>query len=738
MNERQDTTLSKINDLLEQSFKLRVNNLKESTNLATQALDLSEKIGDQLSIGKSLNMLSLFSMISGRGNEALCLAERAIICFETLGDERGVADAKYSIAGIHYKTNNYHLGMIYLIDALVIYQKYDDWYNQSRTQKSLGTIYEILGDENSASEAYRIAIETAKKCKNWNLESNVYNPMSGILLKKHKPEEAFKMINRSIALKLKTGDDRGLAFAIYGRGKVYYYKKEYDKANIDFKEALSKHEKYNEVFGIGMTKHKLAQLYLETGEKEKAKDILKEVVAFGEEYNLSRTKFKASHLLYEIYRADNDHKKALKYLENYLIEKDASINSQTLKVIGNYERISKIKYEQQEENLRREKEAIILKEKQTEETANMRQAFLSAMSHEIRTPLNAVTSIISLLKERADADDQKLLTSLQFSSKNLMRIINDILDFSKLDSDKMELEMHSVNFEELIYNIKETYVGMALEKGIDLNVHIDVALCKFYILDETKLFQILGNLVSNAIKYTNKGSVSIDIELISSLKSKDTISFSVKDTGVGIAKEEQVKLFDSFYIPSTVTTRNNGGTGLGLAIVKKIVELYGSKVTLASQKGKGSIFQFSLVLKQAQTIVKIDPKQTSQLSGKIAILAEDNEVNALVMGQLLKKWGIHIKRVKNGQDAVKIAKEGKVDFILMDIHMPGMNGFDAAKLIRGSALDNQQTPIYALTADVTAVNNDDYLTYFDGFLWKPLQIDRLFDTLVNNNKADSK
>ncbi|MFD2562056.1 tetratricopeptide repeat-containing hybrid sensor histidine kinase/response regulator [Aquimarina rubra] len=735
MNKR-DTTLSKIDYLLEQSFKLRVNNLEDSVKLATEALGLSEKILDNKYIGKSLNMLSLYSMIRGNGNEALSFAERAIQCFESLDDDRGVADAKYSIAGIHYKTNNYHLGMIYLIDALVIYQKYDDWHNQSRTQKSLGTIYEILGDENNASEAYRIAIETAKKCQNKNLESNVYNPMSGILLKKGKPGEAMEIIKKSIALKQETKDDRGLAFAIYGRGKVYSYNKKYDEASADYLTALSIHEKYNDVFGIGMTKHKLAQLYLEIGEKEKAKIILKEVVAFGERYNLSRTKFKASHLLYEIYSKENNHKKALKYLESYLIEKDASVNSQTVKVIENYERISKMKYQQQEENLKREKEAIVIKKKQAEETANMRQSFLSAMSHEIRTPLNAVTSIISMLKERADADEQKLLTSLQFSSKNLMRIINDILDFSKLDSDKMELEMHSTNFEELINNIRETYLGMALEKGIELNIQIDVALSKFYMLDETKLFQILGNLVSNAIKYTNKGFVCIDIELISSIGNKDTISFSIKDTGVGIAKQEQARLFDSFYIPSTISTRNNGGTGLGLAIVKKIVELYGSSVLLTSEKGIGSTFQFELVLQRSKAIVQIDQKQTNQLKGKTAILAEDNEVNALVMGQLLKKWGVKINRVKNGQDAIEIAKKEKVDFILMDIHMPELNGFDAAKQIRGSVNENQHTPIYALTADVTAVNNDDYLAYFDGFLWKPLQIDRLFDTLVNNKKGD--
>ncbi|SEK34495.1 Signal transduction histidine kinase [Aquimarina amphilecti] len=726
-----NNTLSKIQYLLEKSYKFRVNNLQESMKLANEALLLSQEMNHTEYVGKSLNMLSLFNMICGKGNVALTYAEKAIVCFELLEDDRGVADAKYSIAGIYYKTNDYHLGMIYLIDALVIYQKYNDWHNVSRTQKSLGTIYEILGDENNAIETYKIAIKAAQKSKNKNLESNVYNPMSGILLKKNKPLKALKMINKSISLKEETGDDRGLAFAIYGRGKVFYYNKEYTKASKDFFKALEIHKKYNEVFGIGMAKQKIAQLYLDTGYIQKAKALLKDVIALGEKYNLSRTKFKACHLLYKLYKDENKHKKSLKYLESYLKEKDKSINSQTLKVIENYERISKIKYEQQEEGLKREKEAIILKKKQTEETAKMRQEFLSAMSHEIRTPLNAVTSIISMLKERADEDDQKLLISLQFSSKNLMRIINDILDFSKLDSDKMKLEMYAVNFVELINNIRDTYLGMALEKGIELNVHIDNKLNKFYQLDDTKLFQILGNLVSNAIKYTNDGAVDIDIKLISSKNDTDKVSFRVKDTGVGIAKKEQSRLFDSFYIPSTITTRNNGGTGLGLAIVKKIVELYGSSVTLKSEKGKGSIFRFDLVIEKAAEVIKVDQKRTDQLNDKTAILAEDNEVNALVMGQLLKKWGVKIERVKNGYDAVQVAKKIKVDFILMDIHMPEMNGFDAAKLIKDSQSKNRSTPIYALTADVTAVNNQDYLSYFDGFLWKPLQIDRLFDTLAN-------
>lgn len=729
LNESQEKK-NNISAILERAYELRSHNLPESIALAEDALSQSEEIEDTALIAESLTKLALFHMVRGEYDDSLSMSQQAITHLKVLEDEKGIADAKYNLAGVYYRINNYHLGMMNLLDCLATYKKFDDPYNISKTQKTLGTIHEFLGDSVNATAAYKDAVANAKRAKNKNLESNAYNPLSGILLKTNQPLEAMTLIEASISIKEETGDLRGLAFALYGRGKVHTYNKDYEEAEKDFHDAIDIHIKMGEVLGTGMAYNKMGQLWILMGKRQEAIDIQKKASVLSDKHNLLLLKHKCNHFLYQIYKEDKNDAEALKYLEKYLEGKDAAVNSHTIKIIENYELISKMKTQENEAILQREKAEMLLNQKRVEEASKMKQEFLSAMSHEIRTPLNAVTSIISLLEERSSKREQKLLTSLRFSSKNLLRIINDILDFSKLDSNMMTLDKHPVVFYELLNNILETYVGLAKEKGLTLKVKIGPDVGNSYTLDETKLFQILGNLVSNAIKFTDIGEVDIIVDLIESSAKEDHIQFKVVDTGIGIPKDEMQRLFESFYMPRAITTRADGGTGLGLAIVKKLVELHGSSIQIDSTEGKGSEFSFDLKLEKSAAPLKANPEFFDRLMNKTAILAEDNEINAIVMRELLKKWGVTIKRVKNGREAVAVAKEEMVDFILMDIHMPEMNGFDAAQLIRTEKNPNQFVPIFALTADITSRNDEKHSGYFNGFLWKPIQIERLFEALV--------
>src|SRR6185437_14583312 len=254
-----------VNELLANAYSARTNNLRHSVELAEKALSLSREIHDVQLEGRSLNQLSLYFMIMGEYEKSTNTSKEAIRIFEELNDEKGIADAKYNIAGIYYKTDNYHLGLAYLIDCLDIYKRYDDFHNESRTEKSLGAIYEYFGDLNNAVKAYQQAIESGKKTGDPNLESNVYNNLSGIYLKQNKIEEAADLIDRSIDIKRATGDTRGLAFAIYGRGKVYTRTGRFVEAEKDFKEAIEIHKAMGEKLGLGMAYHKLGVLYVEMG-----------------------------------------------------------------------------------------------------------------------------------------------------------------------------------------------------------------------------------------------------------------------------------------------------------------------------------------------------------------------------------------------------------------------------------------------------------------------------------------
>ncbi len=731
MHESSDPYKTEIISLLEEAYASRVNNLKLSAELANKALELSYQANDKVLIARSLTQLALFSMIMGDYKGSTIMSEQAIQYFKELNDEKGVADAKYNIAGIYYKTDNYHLGLVNLIDCLTIYRKFHDYHNQSRVLKSLGTIYEFFTDEKNAVKSYESAIKAAKKAGDLNLESNVYNPLSGIYLKQNKIKKASELIENSILMKKKTGDTRGLAFALYGRAKVFIRTKKYTEAEKDLKRSIAIHDEMGERLGLGMAIYRMAVLHLEKGNRIKAKADLEAALEWSEKYNIVIIKIKCKRLLYKIYRDENNHLKALEYLELYLEQKESVINTQTLKVIDNYALITKMETLEKEAELQKEKAEIIEKKNLAEQSAKVKQNFLSTMSHELRTPLNAVITITSLLHDRSDKEEQQLLESLRFAANNLLLIINDILDFTKLDSNKVELQPRSVNFFSLLTSIRHTYESLALEKGLSLDLKIGDGVAEAYRVDETKLSQILGNLITNAIKFTDKGRVEVKIEKISGNDSHDSLLFTIIDSGIGIPGKFLTEIFDSFSQAQSITTKKHGGTGLGLAIVKKLVELHGSTIHVNSKLRQGSEFSFMLELKRSASPVKLI-KPSHQLKNKTVLLAEDNVVNAMVAVKLLTSWHVTTEIARNGVEAVERSKTKAFDFILMDLHMPEMDGVEATKNIRkGRTNPNKNTPVFALTADITAEHLEEYIPYFDGFLLKPIEIEKLYDVLSN-------
>ncbi|RFZ82699.1 response regulator [Mucilaginibacter terrenus] len=721
--------LETINQLLDEAYGNRIHNLKYSVKLANQALQHSRRIGDKPLTGKSLNLLSLFYMIQGAHKRSVNMAKEAIKLFEELQDEQGVADAKYSIAGVYYKTDNYHLGLICLFDCLSIYRKFNDYHNQARTLKSLGTIYEYFGDPKNAIKSYEASIDAARKVKDLNLVSNAYNPLSGIYLNQGKADKALRIIQDSIAIKAKTGDIRGLAFALYGRGKIYTFNGRLHEAEQDFSNAIEIHLNAGEKLGLGMAYQKMGELYIAMNRLDKAKAFLQKGLDFSNQYNIAIVRFKCNFLLYQISKQENDTAKSLEYLELYLHQKEAVINTQTLKVIENYELIVKMESMEKEAKLQKEKAAIVEKQKRAEEAARIKQEFLSTMSHEIRTPLNAVTTITSMITARS-AYDSELMESLKAASNNLLLVINDILDFTKLDSGKVEIDNRACMFTELMEHVVKTYRALAQRKGIELVLDADASLAECYELDETKLSQILSNLISNAVKYTDRGQVTLQVKKTQTTGDTDTIHFVVADTGTGIPEEYFDEIFESFSQPKAITTRKHGGSGLGLAIVKKLTALYNSTVNVKSKVGEGSELSFEITLKRAQIPGRLKPMNTEGLKGKTVLLAEDNMINAMVARKLLSNWGIESEHAVNGLEAVEKAGRKVFDFILMDIHMPEMNGFDATEQIRQQQNPNNTTPVFALTADITAEGNSEYKDYFSGFLRKPIEIDRLYTALL--------
>ena len=343
---------------------------------------------------------------------------------------------------------------------------------------------------------------------------------------------------------------------------------------------------------------------------------------------------------------------------------------------------------------------LILSKEKVEKASNARTEFLSTVSHELRTPLNAINGIAHLLlEEKPKKSQMNYLESLQFSGNYLTNFINDILEINKIDSSKAQVENISFNLKLLLENIQNSLKELASENNNYFSLEIDSDIPDYLIGDPTKLSQILMNLINNALKFTQDGKVTVKTKLIALEDKKASIYFEVKDSGIGIPEDKLETVFDSFSQGSVGINRKYGGTGLGLTIVKKLVTILGGEIKLDSKVKKGSSFSFELLFKVSKKPLKIaknlNQNNYNNLKDKKILVVEDNKINQMVSKKMLENKGVLCEIVDNGEDAIEIAKSNKFDMILMDVHLPGINGTIATKKIREF---DTITPVIALTA----------------------------------------
>lgn len=383
-------------------------------------------------------------------------------------------------------------------------------------------------------------------------------------------------------------------------------------------------------------------------------------------------------------------------------------------------------------------------EQELAEAANLaRQQFLSMVSHELRTPLNAVVGLAHLLQQPVNgAALEKITTELLANSNQLLDLVSDLLDLSRVDLAGIELKKSAVDFERLLENLRERFEPVALSKDVAFHVKWESEHGKVFLVDRLRIEQILNNLVANAVKFTHHGSITLSIHVERDGASGTCIMHGeVSDTGIGIAPSRMNEIFEAFSQASSSTTRRYGGSGLGLTITRALVEAHGGQIAVMSELNEGSTFSFSIpveptsleALQAAEQKIHLLGEGMHCLLGKRVLVAEDNEVNQLIVARYLEYWGCEVALGSNGLEAYELARSKYFDVILLDIQMPIMDGFVAARNIRNLGEHLRAVPIIAVTAGyLEEVKPEVEAAGMNDVLLKPYAPETLRQLLLNH------
>ena len=569
--------------------------------------------------------------------------------------------------------------------------------------------------------------------------------------------QAIFMLNEARQL---SNDRNLLNHILLLEANIYLAIEKYDSATKIFNSLVINTDIYESAYLTTKSHLGLAKLYAKTENYEQSLENSRSALALAEANSFSKEIFEANELLGVTYEKIGKYNLSLVHNRNLLNIKDSIFNIEKAKTETKtaeriqFERMNDV-INQQEEEINELKENVnrseitailtsafltiisllavslyrnnqiklktndLLQTKNRElqaardaavQAMEAKTNFLSTVSHELRTPLYAVTGLTHLLLDENPSENQKEhLKSLKFSGDYLLNFINDILQINKIDADKLEPLHIEFNLKKVLTDVISSLQQSAKENKTKIILDYDESIPGHLMSDPLKLSQVFMNLVGNALKFTREGEVIVIAKLMKKEEEDVTLYFEVKDNGIGISKEQQEHIFDSFEQGSIQINREYGGTGLGLTIVKSLLGLFDSNIRLHSETGKGSSFFFELNLKSKDNIVDDIPFEITRkdydLNGLFVLVVEDNKINQVITKKMLGKRGISCDIASNGTDAVAMANENDYDGILMDIHMPGISGVEATIEIRKF---DRKIPIIALTA----ISLDDSLENF--------------------------
>ncbi|MEZ4828534.1 MAG: ATP-binding protein [Bacteroidia bacterium] len=716
--------------------------------------DLYASTGDHLQVGVLYYRLANNAYHKGTYDIGLDYCDSATIFFRLAG-EKGLshlAEVKEIQGVIYQKSGNYPASLETLQEALTEWEKTGNKTGMASTYNNMGLIFLDQELDSLSLDYFHNFLRMAKEIERKDFEGIAYINLGVAFSNLDKDE--FALINYEDGLKIFT--DLNITsqrvLLLNNIGAVHRKAKNYKKSNEYLFQALDLIEGTDETSVRIHIYNNLGANYLDMKMPEKANYFSQKNFDLAMKFGSLSQKVEALKLRTDYAENSGNTAQAFSFQKQYMEFKDSLINQHSIQKTASIRHQFELEKRETEASLLRREQAsqktkIYIQrifliffivamiftmglvfylfrlvqfkkiahqqlqqqavELQTakdlaEEASRSKAEFLSVMSHEIRTPMNAVIGMTHLLLDESPRPDQmEYLKTLKFSGTNLLNLINDILDFSKIDSGKLIIEHIDFDLHELVRGITHSLSIKAQDKNVSVDYYYDPSLHQIYNGDPVRLGQVLTNLVGNAVKFTEQGSVSIRVENTSD----QGILFQVIDTGIGIPEDKQNLIFEQFSQSSSDTARKYGGTGLGLSITKKLLELMGSEIRLVSKLGKGSKFYFYLQLGTALRKVEQssesgqEMQKFTHLEGLNILLAEDNKINQVIARKFLEKWKIRTVIVGNGKDAVEQVYKEKFDVVLMDIHMPEMDGIEATQNIRNSPEpDIASLPIIALTA----------------------------------------
>lgn len=412
-------------------------------------------------------------------------------------------------------------------------------------------------------------------------------------------------------------------------------------------------------------------------------------------------------------------------LTGQVIDKDEF--GKPLRIIGVVQNISERKSTEADLNA-----AMI----EAEEASKAKSQFLANMSHEIRTPMNAIMGLIHLLGQSDLKDAQKnYVSKIEGASSTLLRIINDILDFSKVEAGKMEIENIKFNIDKVLENVSNLYTISATNKGIDLNFDTGEAVPDALIGDPLRLEQIISNLTTNAIKFTNQGEVNVAVKVLEETEIKVKLQFSVADTGIGLTQEHIAKLFAAFTQADGSMTRKYGGTGLGLTISKQLVELMNGEIWVESVYGEGTSFQFAIQFDKASDLIKPSYEEYPDLQGKKVLVVDHNKTSLVILERMLRSFSLEITALRDPVEALELLQKKDFDLLILDFNLPEISGIEFYKrLVANTEITVPKTIFVSATGRESYYNQANQMGV-KYFLVKPINQSLMFDAVMNALKG---